>query len=120
MILQQCQWCQEAADALREELSPDEALIRSEVERGISKLWRIDGGWLVTRPETYHDGSRELVLVAIRGRDINDLMAVVKAAAIEAGFPSIRYHSSRPGAARFTKQWGFDPAETVYRCELTQ
>lgn len=113
------EWNQEAADYLAAELAPDTEQIKAEVEKGIAHLWQVPGhGWLITRRDEFHDGTAELVMVAIRGRNAGPIVEAVKEGARLAGVPSVRFHSPRTGAGRFAKQWGFEPAETVYRCKL--
>lgn len=114
-------WSPEAAEHLKEEINPDDDLIRAEVESGAAILWHVvNHCHLITRMDTYEDGTRELVLVAIRGENIAPVMEQIKQAAKIAGIPSIRFHSSRKGAERFAKQWGFVPVETVYRFDNEQ
>lgn len=113
------EWNQEAADYLAAELAPDTEQIKAEVEKGIAHLWQVPGhGWVVTRRDEFHGGTAELVVVAIRGQNVGPMIETIKAGAKRAGLPSVRFHSSRTGAGRYAKKWGFEPVETVHRCYL--
>ncbi|MAY02473.1 MAG: hypothetical protein CMQ38_05785 [Gammaproteobacteria bacterium] len=113
-------WSDAAGEFLINELQEDYESIKIEVEIGRAHLYRIEGGrgWIITRIDVFPDQSKEMALVALRGSDAPEVVEHIKEKCRALGIPSMRFHSSRPGAERFAKKMNFQMVEQVFRCEV--
>lgn len=90
---------------------------RESVSQGTAQLWRLTGdsiSHLLTRVETYRDGSRELVLVAGAGKNARAAIAWVTQLADRHGLP-LRAHITRPGLRRIFQNNGWHQSEIIMR-----
>lgn len=104
-------WCDEAEQGLRNAARGDMAVIRAEVQQGVSFLWRITGGsdgWLVTREE-----GAELVIVVGEGRNCRPVVQHCQRLADAAGM-SIRVHLTHPSLMKIYQRLGFVERERVF------
>lgn len=105
-------WCEEAEAALMPAAFGEMDLIRPEVLRGISVLWRFEGdgdGWMVTRQEP-----GELVIVLFAGRNGRPVVRHVLEMASRARL-SVRAHVRCHGVKRILEGLGFHLSEWVMR-----
>jgi len=110
-------WCQQAEQGLSQTYYRDHDSIVSGVQLGVLELWRFDGGraWMVTREE-----SGDLVVCCFQGEGLREYAPHIFAAARRSGFRGIRFFTNRPGLARILSAYGFQPEQTVYRCEVNE
>ena len=80
-------------------------------------------GVFLVAVDTLMNGKRELVV--LNGKSFNNEFGFialgthfVKVIAKSAGIPSIRHHSSSPGAGRIFQKTGWDKLETVWRIRV--
>ncbi len=125
MNWRRCQWNPIAEKALNRLIDPavKSELLR-EIEEGKACLWCIESDdretWLVTRVDFFPDGSRELVLEVVQGRNVNAVIDTLKARCIKLGIESIRFetHHSEKAASRLIRGSGFERAASIFRCAL--
>lgn len=116
-------WTDEVAACLTGALNKKGlAAIAQEVSESISTLWKVEEyGYFVTRLESCTvDGSRELVLVAYEGKNVQPLVEHLKRVCINEGIQSIRFHTeiNQKLVTRFVDKMNFKPVETIYRWSL--
>jgi len=87
--------------------------IAREIQAGEAQFIDCNGCAFVLRAE----GS-EMVIVCGEGRGAVAAAAILKQKAIERGYKTVRFHTSRPALQRLLKKYGFFEAERVYRTVL--
>lgn len=118
-------WCDEAAEALNGLISAEMMpIMLGWIEKGSAILWRICGAdyvtWLITRVEMYPNGTRELVLEVIAGKNCRAIVKALIDRAKTLGIHSIRFetHHSEKLATKFLGGLGFKRAATILRAEI--
>lgn len=118
-------WCDEAAEALGDLISPDVFPIYMDwIRQGVCKLWRVTGDnyvtWLITRVEQYPNGMRELVLEVIAGKNARQIIKTVLERAKDLGIHTARFetHHSEKVAQKFMGCLGFVRRATVLEVKL--
>ncbi|MDR8523843.1 hypothetical protein [Shewanella fidelis] len=93
--------------------------IISEVEQGAARLFCADREcYFVLRGETDFSG-RELVIVAMAGKNAVKHTKEIHQRAKRAGYQTIRLHTLKPAAMlRMGRGLGYQPAETILRAVL--
>lgn len=80
----------------------DRRLLKAQFQEGSATGYRIDGNtWVLLRPEPEF---QELVIVAMKGRNLRKVLPMIASEARQGGFKSLRAHTSRPGLLRLVKQ----------------
>lgn len=77
----------------------DRAILQDELSRGVLSVWQIGAATVATRGE----GS-ELVIVAMQGRGLDQVLPVITESATRQGFKTIRAHTDRPGLLRHARR----------------
>jgi hypothetical protein len=90
-------------------------LLRAEVTRGASKLWRCTHGSLIAYVVTRVDESpRELVIAYVEGRGMHEHASAFIDAARAARVP-LRVHTQNPSVVRWLRRYGLQLSEYVLR-----
>lgn len=86
--------------------------IAAEVKRDNATLWEVNQGqsYFVTRIE-----DQELVIVAIAGSDMKQLLRDIYIKAWNVGFSSIRFHTRDAAVLRYLREFSPEPVEYVMR-----
>lgn len=114
MIIRRAQWSGEAEAGLQVSAGADMALIRAEVQSGVSKLWRCEGegaAWVVTRHEPEVN---ELVMVLGEGSGFHEFAPLFVEQARKHGL-TVRAHVKRRGMVRMWQRYGVGLDEYVLR-----
>lgn len=121
-LIERIPWSLTAARALRVALNGYDAEFQREVERGVARLWCINGGeaYLITRLESAAGHPPELVVCAFAGRGLRAIAPAIIAAARAHGCATIRFHATRPAIGRMTRALGARLREYVYEIELRE
>lgn len=126
MKFEQRKWDGKAEKIFDDFLVPEEergALI-ADINEGFATLWRITGEnwetWLITRLERWSTGHREMVLEAVKGRNVVEILKYLFEHYRKAGVDSVRFVTPHPEAvaARLVAPLGMKRVETVFRVEL--
>lgn len=97
-VTQAHQWGQ-IGHRLGKALGNDAEILRAQFESGMVQGWQTDNAAMLTRVE-----GGELVLVALEGRGLNDLLPHVIKNARRAGLKTMRAHTKRRGLLRLAKR----------------
>lgn len=112
--IREIRWCQEAADGLKVAAGTDIRIIRSEVERGIARLWECRSeashAFIVTRV----DDESEVCIVAGEGSGFGDFIPDFVKWWRSQGY-SIRVHVKRRGLMKMFERVGVTFDEYVLR-----
>lgn len=101
-----------AVSRCRKALGAGALFILDELRRGICIAVETDQGVSILRNEY-----PELVIVAYQGKDGHGAFKFWCEVAKMKGFESVRFHSTRPGMARYAKNHAI-PAEIIFRSNL--
>lgn len=119
------EWCEEAAKALGELISPDVFSVYMKwLRQGICRLWKIEGEnyltWIITRVELYPSGVKELVVEVIAGKNAREIMREFLRRAKALGIDRARFetHHSEKIAQRLIGDLGFKRRASVYEVNL--
>ncbi len=97
------------SDALKwacKDLDPE--VVMFEVEKGISQLWELKNGLLVTRVETHPNGFRQMVVICVVGKQLKEFSNVIEELARQNNIKTIACYTERPGMFRLlTKKLGY-------------
>lgn len=116
MLIERIAWSEDAEANMRHPAGAScLPYLRSEVLRGISKLWRCtdgsSGAHIVTRLDRNPD---ELVVAYCEGRDVHKFAGAFIHAAHVRGIP-LRIHTTQPGVVRLLRRFGLRTQEFVLR-----
>lgn len=101
-------WNEAAAKGLSVSLGDDLNIVKAEVMRGVSALWSLDSGWIVTRVE-----DSEIVVVALENCSLKKAVPMIIQIAKDAGFMSVRCHTSSAALERYLCRFGAVRREIV-------
>lgn len=91
----------------------DADFIKNQIISGAAELFKVNSAFFVTRIE-----EKELVIVALAGRDLTSAAKIIFEAAKSIGCQSIRFHTKRKGLARLLSDLKPKYVETVYKIEV--
>lgn len=120
-LYQHTTWTDEAEAGLCDSLHDDKAIIKDQIENGISQLWYIQNvdSWMVTRTETQGD-KKVLAICCYQGQELHTIGKEIIKAATEQGFDGLRYHTRRKGLNRLLHDFDFEHQESVYYKHLQE
>lgn len=91
--------------------------ILSQILAGRFEFFRIGQCYFVTTAEHYDDG-KQLVVVCCEGKGLSKAAKVLRTAAKNNGFSSVRIHAFSKGIVKILRAHDFKEQETVYKLEL--
>jgi hypothetical protein len=106
-------WSAEAENGMLKALGQEIDFIRQEVESGVSALWSVGQGWVVTRAE-----GDELVIVALENCDLKNTVPQILERAKKQGFKTVRCHTKRRSLERYLLKWGVTRREIILEANL--
>lgn len=112
MIVRRVGW-NHVVDHLKETFCDDEKYLKDEVLRGVSQCWIVGDVYAITRKE-----DDELVVPCLAGKNAIAAAKVIKQAAINSGFKTIRFHTQRAALGRLLKPLGVELEEYVFKARL--